>query len=329
MGGVVTAQALLARLGHALLVLLGVSLLAFLFLELAPGDFFQQMQVDPRLSPEVVEGLRARYGLDRPLPVRYLAWVGSVLRGELGYSFKYGVPVAELLGPRLGHTLLLAGSAAALSWGLALPLGTLWAAARGRRADRVAAAATAGLASIPELVLALALVGVAARWGGLPSGGMRSSGWERLPALAQVLDVARHMVLPVTALVLAALPALLRHVRSAVAEQLEQPWVLAVRAQGVAEPRLLFVMVLRAAANPLATLFGLTVAGLLSGSLVVEYVAGWPGLGPLLLEAILARDVHLVLAPVMATTLLLVAGNLLADLLLVALDPRIRTGNLP
>jgi peptide/nickel transport system permease protein len=317
---------LLGRLGHALLVLFGVSLLAFLFVELAPGDYFLEMEVDPGISRELVEQLKARYGVDRPAHERYLSWVGSVLRGELGYSFKYGAPVAEVLGPRVLNTLLLAGTAALVSWALALPLGAVWAASRGRPADRAATAGTAVLASVPELVLVLGLLALAAQVDALPTGGMRSSGWEQLTTPGRVADVARHMLLPVAALVLGALPTLLRHVRSAVAEQLEQPWVLAVRGQGVPPGRLLFRLVLPAAANPLATLFGLTVAGLLSGSLIVEHVMGWPGLGPLLLEAILARDVHLVLAPVLATTMLLVLGNLLADVLLAVLDPRIRSG---
>jgi peptide/nickel transport system permease protein len=322
----VSARYLLERLAHAVLVLVGVSLIAFLFMELAPGDYFLEMQVDPRISPELVEQLKARYGVDRPFHRRYLGWLGSVLRGELGYSFKYGAPVADVLLPRVLHTLLLAGAAACLSWGLALPLGALWAAARGRPADRAASAATAVLASVPELVLVLGLLAVAARVDALPTGGMRSAGWAQLGPAGRALDLARHMLLPTAALVLGALPTLLRHVRSTVAEELEQPWVLAVRGQGVPPGRLLFRLVLPAAANPLATLFGLTVAGLLSGSLIVEQVMGWPGLGPLLLEAILARDVHLVLAPVLATTLLLVFGNLLADALIAVLDPRVRSG---
>lgn len=321
-----SARDLAERLGHAVLVLFGVSLVAFLFMELAPGDYFVRMQVDPRIPPELVEQLKARYGVDRPVHERYLAWAGSVLSGELGYSFKYGAPVAEILGPRLRNTLLLAGASTLLTWLLALPLGALWAAARGRPADRVATASVAALASVPELVLALGLLALALRVEALPTGGMRSSGWDQLGAAARTADVLRHMLLPVAALVLGGLPTLLRHVRSAVAEQLEQPWVLAVRGQGVPQGRLLFRLVLPAAANPLATLFGLSVAGLLSGSLIVEVVMGWPGLGPLLLEAILARDVHLVLAPVLATTLLLVLGNLLADLLIVAFDPRVRSG---
>jgi peptide/nickel transport system permease protein len=220
----------------------------------------------------------------------------------------------------------LAGTAALVSWALALPLGALWAATRGRPLDRLATAGTAALASVPELVLVLGMLALAARVDALPTGGMRSSGWDQLGPAGRIADIATHMLLPVAALVLGALPTLLRHVRSAVAEQLDQPWVLAVRGQGVSPGRLLFRLVLPAAANPLATLFGLTIAGLLSGSLIVEQIASWPGLGPLLLEAILARDVHLVLAPVLATTLLLVLGNLLADLLILAFDPRIRSG---
>ncbi|HEY2945868.1 MAG TPA: ABC transporter permease, partial [Vicinamibacteria bacterium] len=185
---------------------------------------------------------------------------------------------------------------------------------------------TAVLLALPDLVLVLGLLLLAVRTGWFPAGGMVSLGHEQMPWGARVKDVAFHLVLPVTALVLGIAPALVRYVRASVADALGAPFVRAARAHGIPERRVLFRHALPAAANPLISLFGLSLAGLLSMSLLVEVVLSWPGLGPLLLEAILARDFHLVLGPVLASTFLLLGGNLLADLLLAAADPRIRSG---
>jgi peptide/nickel transport system permease protein len=315
---------LLRRAAHGVLLLAGVSVLSFLLVELAPGDFFGEMRLDPRMSADTVRALRARHGLDRPLPQRYGRWVGSLLSGELGFSFAYGQPVAPLFWPRARNTVLLTGTATALSWLIAVPLGVWWAGRRHRVASHVLTGLTALLLALPDLVIALALLLLAVRTGWFPAGGMVSLGHEQLTRAGRWGDLAVHLALPVTALVLGALPVLLRHVRDAVCEALEAPFVRAARAHGIPERRILFRHVLPAAANPLLSLFGLSVAGLLSMSLLVEVVMSWPGLGPLMLEAILARDFHLVLAPVLASTLFLVGGNLLADLLLLAADPRIR-----
>jgi peptide/nickel transport system permease protein len=165
---------------------------------------------------------------------------------------------------------------------------------------------------------------LAARTGWFPAGGMTSPGFDSLPPLARLADLLWHLALPALALAVLALPPLQRHVRASMAEVLDAPFVRAARALGIPERRLLFRHALPAAANPLLTLFGLSLAGLLSGSLLVEVVMAWPGLGTLLLNAILARDLHLVVAPVLLSTVLLLAGNLAADLLLYAADPRIR-----
>ena len=162
------------------------------------------------------------------------------------------------------------------------------------------------------------------RTGWFPAGGMTSMAHEEMSLGARAWDVASHLVLPATALVLGILPVLLRHVRASVADVLASPFVRAARAHGIPEGRVLFRHVLPAAANPLVSLFGLSLAGLLSMSLVVEVVMSWPGLGPLLLDAILARDFFLSLGLVLVSTVLLVGGNMIADALLLATDPRIR-----
>jgi peptide/nickel transport system permease protein len=178
---------------------------------------------------------------------------------------------------------------------------------------------------IPDLVLALGLLILAVRTGWFPTGGLVSVGFESFSPFHKLRDLALHMTLPVIALVLSALPTLVRHVRASVAEVLEAPFLQAALGHGLPHRKLLYSYALRAAANPLISLFGFSIGTLLSGSLLIEVVMSWPGLGPLLLEAILARDLYVVVGAVLLSMLFLVAGNLVADALLYWADPRIRT----
>jgi peptide/nickel transport system permease protein len=312
------------RAVHALFLLLGASLLSFLFASLAPGNYFDQMRLNPQISPQTVNALRAQYGLDQPLVLRYARWLRLVARGELGYSFAYNLPAGPLLWARMRHTLLLTVTAMLLAWLLALPLG-LWSAEHfGRLPDHALGLATALLLIVPDLLLALALLLLAVRTGWFPTGGMQSANAGSMTWTARLADLAKHMALPVAALVLSALPVLVRHVRAAVAEVLGCGYLRAARAHGVGRRTLLYGYALPAAANPLISLFGFSLGALLSGSLVVEVVMSWPGLGPLLLEAILGRDLYLVIGGVLLSTLFLAAGNFIGDLLLYWADPRIR-----
>lgn len=313
------------RLLHAVLVLAGVSSLTFAFSELAPGDFLDELRLDPSVSAATVTALRHQYGLDKSLPQKYLQWLRSVAQGEFGFSVSHGGPVGPLLWRRAGNTLLLTVPATALAWLVAILVGAWTAARKGQAGDRAAAAATAGLSSVPDLVLGLAFLLLAVRTGWFPTGGMVSPGFSELDAWGQFTDVASHFFLPVLALTLVTAPVLIRHVRASLIEVLDTAFIHAARAQGIPERRLLFRNALRAAANPLISLLGLSIAGLLSTSLVIETILSWPGLGPLLLEAVIARDLHLVVGAVTCSTLLLVAGSLLADGLLLLVDPRIRT----
>lgn len=315
---------LLRRMLQAVFLLFGVSILTFLFSTLAPGNYLDEMRLNPQISPATLASLRVQNDLDRPLPWRYARWMKSVAHGELGYSFAYNSPVAPLLWIRARNTLLLTLTAMLLAWALALPLGIWSAEERGHLADRVISLATAALMVVPELVLALGLLILAARSGWFPTGGMVSVGFAELSHLGKLRDLAMHMALPVSALVLSALPILVRHVRAAVAEAMGAPFFRAAVAHGISRRRLLYRYALRAAANPLISLFGFSVGALLSGSLLVEMVMSWPGLGPLLLEAILARDLYVVIGGVLFSTLFLVSGNFIADLLLYWADPRIR-----
>jgi peptide/nickel transport system permease protein len=227
---------------------------------------------------------------------------------------------------RARNTLLLTVIATLMTWALALPLGIWSAATLGHGPDRALSGVTAALLIIPDLVLALGLLILAVRTGWFPTGGMVSVGFEDFSPFQKVRDVSSHIALPVLALVLSALPVLVRHVRAAVAEALEAPFQRAAASHGIPSRTLLYKYALRAAASPLISLFGFSVGALLSGSLLVEVVMSWPGLGPLLLEAILARDLYVVIGSVLCSTIFLVAGNFLADVLIYRADPRIRTG---
>lgn len=317
---------LVRRLGHAVFLLIGVSVLAFVFTVLAPGNYFDEMRLNPQIAPETIRVLRTQYELDRPLPIRYAHWVGSVLRGDMGFSLAYNSPVAPLLLVRARNTLLLTVTAMLFAWGIALPVGIWSAENQGRVPDRLVSWGTAALMVIPDLALALGLLVLAVKSGWFPTGGMVSLHFESLSFVGKTRDLLLHMALPVAALVLSVLPLLVRHVRAAVAEVLDAPFLLAAEGHGVPRRTLLYRYALPAAANPLISLFGFSVGTLLSGSLLVEVVMSWPGLGPFLLEAILARDLYVVIGGVLLSTLFLVGGSFLADLLLYWADPRIRTG---
>jgi peptide/nickel transport system permease protein len=315
---------LLRRLLQAAFLLFGVSILTFLFSSLAPGNYLDDMRLNPQISSATLASLRAQYDLDRPLPLRYARWVKSIARGDLGYSFAYNSAVAPLLSVRARNTLLLTLTSTLIAWALALPLGVWSGEKLGRLPDRTLSLVAATLMVIPDLVLALGLLILAARTGWFPTGGMVSVGFEDLSLFGKLRNLAMHMALPVAALVLSALPILVRHVRGAMAEALSSPALRAAVAHGIPRRKLLYRYGLRAAANPLISLFGFSVGSLLSASLLVEIVMSWPGLGPLLVEAILARDLYVVIGGVLFSTIFLVVGNFLADLLLYWADPRIR-----
>ena len=312
------------RVGHAFLLLFGVSILLFLLFQAAPGDFLSEMRLNAQISPETVTELRVQYGLDQPLPMRYWKWVKSSAKGEFGYSFAYNTPAAALLWPRARNTLLLSVPALMISWLIAVPLGVLFAGWKGRWADRLFSSGTSTLLALPDVLIALLALLIALKTGMFPVGGMSSVNAQDQSIWGWLRDLGWHMILPTGALVVGSVTIVLRHVRASVREVLESSYMRAAEGHGLSRFKLLFGHALPAAANPLISLFGLSVAVLLSVSLLIEVVMSWPGMGPLLLEAILARDLFVVIGAVMFSTLFLIGGNLLADVLLYAFDPRIR-----
>jgi peptide/nickel transport system permease protein len=312
------------RFLHALGLLLAVSLLTFLLLSLAPGNFYDELRLNPQISPATVETLKAKYGMDRPWPIRYLRWLGSAGRGEFGYSLSYNCPVGAVLWVRARNTLILTTLATLLAWTVALPWGALEALFRGGWIDRAGALATAFLLAIPDVLLGLLLLLFATRTGVLPVGGMSSSISSSASLASLGKDLGIHLILPVIGLVLGLLPILVRHVRSAMIQVLGTSYIRAAKGYGIKPFRLLYRHALPAALNSLISLLGFSLGALLSMSLLMEVIMSWPGLGPLLLEALLARDLYVVMAGVLLSSVFLLAGNLIADLLLYWSDPRIR-----
>jgi peptide/nickel transport system permease protein len=313
------------RLFHSVFLLACVSLLTFALVDLAPGEFFDEMRLDPRVSKETIAGLRSHYGLDLPLPVKYLRWLESVLRGECGFSLSYNSPAGPIVWRRAQNTLLLTGTATFFAWLIAVPCG-IWIAARsGRRIDLFAGATISVLLAIPDLVLGLLLLLLAVRTGYFPVGGEASLEFSRLDFWSKSKDLVQHLFLPGLCLTAGLLPLLLSHVRAALVETLDSPFIAAARGHGIPRRRLLLRHALPAAANPLISLFGLSLGMLLSSSLVIEGIFAWPGLGQLLIAAILQRDFYLIVDAVVLATVFLIFGNLTADALLYVTDPRIRT----
>jgi peptide/nickel transport system permease protein len=316
------------RILQSIFLLFGVSLLSFAFVQLAPGSFFDEIRLNPQISTETLTSLQRQYGMEQPLPIRYLRWLHSAAKGEFGFSFAYNAPVAPLLWSRSRNTLLLTISATLLAWLVALPLGILSAAKRRGWVDRSSGLMTSALLATPDLLLALGVLLLALRTHWLPVGGMSSvealdqSGWQHWRS------IAIHLPGPVLVLVLVSFPTLTRHIRAAMSEALDSPYVHAARAHGIPRWRIALGHALPVAANPLISLFGLSLGSLLSASLLTEVVMSWPGLGPLLLEAILGRDLYVVIGAVMCASCFLLCGTLIGDFLLFAADPRIRSERL-
>jgi peptide/nickel transport system permease protein len=214
-----------------------------------------------------------------------------------------------------------------LTWLVSLPLGVWTAARRGGLLDKVVNFATSLFISIPEVVIAISLLTVAVRWRATHVGSSGSLEFEGLSVWMRTQEIAGRMLLPVLILVIVESAIIIRHVRTSVLKVLAQPFAEAARGLGISRARLLFRHVLPVAASPAISLFGFSLAGLVSGSLLVEVICGWPGLGPLILDATLSRDLYLVIGAIMFSSLFMVGGTLMADMMLLAFDPRIRTGD--
>jgi peptide/nickel transport system permease protein len=315
---------LFKRLLHMVPLLLGVSLLTFLLMALSPGNYFTALLQNPQISPETVARLKAQFHLDQPWYVQYIYWLKNVLHGDFGYSMAYHIPATSLIFQRLWNTFLLSFFALIIAWGVAIPLG-IWAAVKKDTwVDRGCSLfAFVGL-SVPDVLLSLLALWFAAATGWFPVGGAQSPLCDFLPPLQQFWDRAHHLILPAVVLAASDLAGIMRRMRSCLLDTLRAEYVTAARARGLGEGWVVYKHALRNAINPLLTIFGYSLAALLSGAFIVENIMAWPGLGRLTMEAFFAKDSYLVVDCVVMATGLLVMGNFVADLLLAWSDPRIR-----
>jgi peptide/nickel transport system permease protein len=317
-------QFILKRLLHMIPLLLGVSLLTFLLMAMSPGNYFTALQQNPQISPETVHQLQMQFHLDKPWYVQYVFWLKNVLSGNFGYSMAYKISATSLIITRLWNTFVLAFTALIIAWGIAIPLG-VWAAVRKDSwVDHACSLfAFVGL-SIPDVLLSLLAMWFAAATGWFPVGGSESALHDFMTSGQQFWDHVHHLILPAIVLAASDLAGIMRRMRSCLLDTLRAEYVTAARARGLGEGWVVYKHALRNAINPLLTIFGYSLAGLLSGAFIVENIMAWPGLGRLTVEAFFAKDSYLVVDTVVMATALLVVGNFIADLLLAWSDPRIR-----
>ena len=292
----------------------------------SPGDYFTTLAENPSMTAERLENLRARYHLDTDnVFVRYWYWLRGAIVGDFGYSFKFQTPVWSLITERILNTLLLAVGALVISWGLAIPLGILSAVKKDSIFDRFAGAVSFFGLSIPSVFFSLLMILLAARTGLFPVGGIHDQVyWDFMTPWERFVDILHHLFLPAMVLGTIGMAQYMRQMRGEMIETLSQDYIRTARSKGLSGSRVLFRHALGNAINPLITLFGFSFAYLLSGAFLTEFVFAWPGMGRLTVEALIDKDEPLVMASIVMVTVMLVIGNLLADVLLALIDPRIR-----
>lgn len=293
--------------------------------QLAPGNYFDTLRLNPQISEETIEMYEKQFHLDEPPLVQYGYWLLNLCRGELGYSFVQQSPVSRIIASRLFNTLLLGISALLVSWLLALPIGVYCAVHQYSWADKFLSAFSFMGISFPSFFLALLLLYLfGSTLGLLPLGGMTQPGYEDLPAWGKALDVAKHLIIPTMVLSISAVAYLQRYMRGNLLEALRAQYITTARAMGLSSTRVVYIHALRNAINPMITLFGYELSSLLSGAALIEIICAWPGLGSLMLTAVMSQDLFLVMGSMLMGGAMLISGNLLADILLALVDPRIK-----
>lgn len=319
------------RLLGAIPLVLGIATIIFFLVNLAPGDPTLLYQ-SPGMTREVIEQMRANFGLDEPLPVRWVKWVGAMLTGDFGWSFSFQRPVRDVLVEMFPNTLLLSGCALVVSFFLGILLGTLQAVRQYSLADSAMSVVLLFFYSMPSFWLALMLVltmSLFARnvwdlpfW--FPASGMVSVDHASLSAWGRLQDRVAHLVLPTLALALVLTAGIARYMRGSMLEVVHQDFVRTARAKGLPERVVVFKHALRNALLPIVSLLGLYIPFLFSGAIFIEVVFAWPGMGRTLVDAILQRDYALVMAGSFFFAIVVVVANLAADILYAVVDPRIR-----
>ncbi len=314
---------ILKRIIQTIPLLIIVSLISFFIIRLSPVDPLAELRLNPSVSQETLEREAQRLGLDKPVIVQYGKWAKSFIKGDLGITSN-GEQVSAKLKERIPNTLLLTVVVIFLTWVCGIPLGILAALKWKTPFDRILTVLTSIGMAIPSFFFAVLLLIFAVRTGWFPVGGLTGANFADMGLFSQIKDIAHHLFLPVVVLFTLSLAGLQRQMRANMLDVLDSDYVKFARAKGLSENQVIYKHALRNAVNPLITLLGFEFAGLLSGAALTEYVFQYPGLGRLILEAVLKSDINLVMASLMMGAIMLVAGNLIADILLIITDPKIR-----
>ena len=299
-----------------------VSIISFFIIRLSPVDPLAELRLNPSISQETLKAEQQRLGLDKPKIVQYGLWLKSFLSGDLGVTVT-GEKVSVKLMERIPNTLLLTTVVIFLTWLVGIPLGIYAALNWKKPIDRILTVVTSIGMAIPSFFFALLLLIFAVKTSWFPTGGLTSYDFSGYTPVEKFLDIAHHLVLPVIVLFTISLSGLQRQMRGNLLDVLGSDYVKFARAKGLSEEKVVYKHALRNAINPMVTLLGFEFASLLSGAALTEYVFQYPGLGRLILEAVMKSDINLVMASLMMGTIMLVAGNLLADILLKIVDPRV------
>ena len=311
------------RFGQSILLVWLVLTITFFLLHLAPGDPMARYD-DPEMDPETVEMMRRQFGLDRSVPEQYARWISSFARGDFGISLRYNRPVSGLLAEAVPNTLRLTVAALAVYIILGVALGITSAVRKNSLFDRAGTLSALVVYSVPSFWLALMLIMLfSLKLGWLPSSHMQSIDASSLGAAGLFLDRAAHLILPAFVLGVASAAGMARYMRGSMLDELRRDYVRTARAKGLSEGSVLMKHALRNAAIPVVTIIGLSFPFLLGGSVVTERIFSWPGMGSLMVESIFTRDYPVVLAINFIVSVMVILGNLLADLGYALLDPRI------
>lgn len=312
---------ILRRFLQMIPTLIGVSIIVFFLFALLPGDYIDS---NPKLTPERAHELKVMYGLDKPIIQRYILWVKDVFSGNFGFSLKYQEPVTSLLNKFIWNSFIIAVVTLLLTWSIALLIGTFSALKQHSWFDRLVTLGVFAAMSFPSFFLGLLMIKVfAVDLKLLPIGGMIDTG-SNSTGFAHFMEIARHMVLPVTILTLLSIGSLTRYFRTSMLDVIRLDFIRTARAKGLKEKAVIFKHALKNAILPAITLLGFELPGLFSGAIITEQIFNWPGVGRVQLEALSFRDYPVLMAFTMLLSFLTVAGNFLADILYAAADPRIR-----
>lgn len=314
---------IIKRILQTIPLLIIVSIISFFIIRLAPIDPLAELRLNPSISQETLDKEVKRLRLDKPIYIQYIYWAKSFIKGDLGYTSS-GEKVSTKLKERIPNTFLLTSIVIFMTWMTGIPLGILAAVKKETALDRILTIISSIGMAIPSFFFAILMLIFAVKTGWFPVGGLTSYNFNEMSFAGKIVDVSRHLILPAVVLFTISLSGLQRQMRANMLEILDSDYVKFARAKGLSEFRVIFKHALRNAINPMITLLGFEFAGLLSGAALTEYVFQYPGLGRLILEAVMKSDINLVMASLMMGTIMLILGNLFADILLMITDPRQR-----